>query len=114
MRPSFSAHRVWHEALVLAIGFTCAALPVAALAQTPAGVIDTIQKPYDFNDLLVKIRSAIGPFDRDDGICPGRHGSAGHDPDRGAGRQGEQLLEALSEVQSLAETLRHPTIPSTR
>ena len=26
-----------------------------------AGVIDTIQKPYDFNDLLVKIRSVIGP-----------------------------------------------------
>jgi two-component system cell cycle sensor histidine kinase/response regulator CckA len=26
-----------------------------------AGVIDTIQKPYDFNDLLVKIRSIIGP-----------------------------------------------------
>jgi two-component system cell cycle sensor histidine kinase/response regulator CckA len=26
-----------------------------------AGVIDTIQKPYDFNDLLAKIRLAIGP-----------------------------------------------------
>jgi PAS domain S-box-containing protein len=26
-----------------------------------AGVIDTIQKPYDFNDLLAKIRSVIGP-----------------------------------------------------
>ncbi|MFN2621641.1 MAG: ATP-binding protein [Chthoniobacterales bacterium] len=26
-----------------------------------AGVIDTIQKPYDFNDLLAKIRSIIGP-----------------------------------------------------
>jgi signal transduction histidine kinase/ActR/RegA family two-component response regulator len=26
-----------------------------------AGVIDTIQKPYDFNDLLTKIRSIIGP-----------------------------------------------------
>jgi DNA-binding response OmpR family regulator len=25
-----------------------------------AGVIDTIQKPYDFNDLLAKIRSIIG------------------------------------------------------
>jgi len=25
-----------------------------------AGVIDTIQKPYDFNDLLIKIRSIIG------------------------------------------------------
>ena len=36
--------RVWHEALVLAIGFACAALPVAALAQTPAGVIDTIKQ----------------------------------------------------------------------
>jgi len=44
MRTSFSAHRVRHEALVLAIGFACAALPVAALAQTPAGVIDTIKQ----------------------------------------------------------------------
>jgi len=26
-----------------------------------AGVIDTIQKPYDFNDLIIKIRSIIGP-----------------------------------------------------
>jgi two-component system cell cycle sensor histidine kinase/response regulator CckA len=26
-----------------------------------AGVIDTIQKPYDFNDLLIKIRSVIAP-----------------------------------------------------
>jgi signal transduction histidine kinase/ActR/RegA family two-component response regulator len=26
-----------------------------------AGVIDTIQKPYDFNDLLAKIREIIGP-----------------------------------------------------
>jgi PAS domain S-box-containing protein len=26
-----------------------------------AGVIDTIQKPYDFSELLAKIRSAIGP-----------------------------------------------------
>lgn len=26
-----------------------------------AGVIDTIQKPYDFNDLVAKIRSIIGP-----------------------------------------------------
>ena len=26
-----------------------------------AGVLDTIQKPYDFNDLLAKIRSVIGP-----------------------------------------------------
>jgi PAS domain S-box-containing protein len=31
-----------------------------------AGVLDTIQKPYDFNDLLTKIRSAIGP-EVDDG-----------------------------------------------
>ena len=31
-----------------------------------AGVLDTIQKPYDFNDLLAKIRSAIGPEDDDD------------------------------------------------
>ncbi len=25
-----------------------------------AGVIDTIQKPYDFNELIEKIRSVIG------------------------------------------------------
>jgi PAS domain S-box-containing protein len=31
-----------------------------------AGVLDTIQKPYDFNDLLTKIRSAIGPVEDDD------------------------------------------------
>ena len=31
-----------------------------------AGVLDTIQKPYDFNDLLTKIRAAIGPEDDDD------------------------------------------------
>jgi PAS domain S-box-containing protein len=31
-----------------------------------AGVLDTIQKPYDFNDLLAKIRSAIGPEEEDD------------------------------------------------
>jgi PAS domain S-box-containing protein len=31
-----------------------------------AGVLDTIQKPYDFNDLLAKIRSAIGPDEDDD------------------------------------------------
>jgi PAS domain S-box-containing protein len=31
-----------------------------------AGVLDTIQKPYDFNELLAKIRSAIGPEDEDD------------------------------------------------
>ena len=26
-----------------------------------AGVIDTIQKPYDFNDIVANIRSIIGP-----------------------------------------------------
>lgn len=31
-----------------------------------AGVLDTIQKPYDFNDLLAKIRLAIGPEEDDD------------------------------------------------
>jgi len=31
-----------------------------------AGVLDTIQKPYDFKDLLTKIRSAIGPQEDDD------------------------------------------------
>ncbi len=31
-----------------------------------AGVLDTIQKPYDFNELLAKIRAAIGPEDEDD------------------------------------------------
>lgn len=31
-----------------------------------AGVLDTIQKPYDFNELLAKIRSAIGPEEEDD------------------------------------------------
>jgi PAS domain S-box-containing protein len=31
-----------------------------------AGVLDTIQKPYDFNELLTKIRSAIGPVEDDD------------------------------------------------
>lgn len=31
-----------------------------------AGVLDTIQKPYDFNDLLNKIRAAIGPEEEDD------------------------------------------------
>jgi CheY-like chemotaxis protein len=31
-----------------------------------AGVLDTIQKPYDFNDLLTKIRSAIGPEEDND------------------------------------------------
>jgi CheY-like chemotaxis protein len=31
-----------------------------------AGVLDTIQKPFDFNDLLKKIRSAIGAEEVDD------------------------------------------------
>jgi PAS domain S-box-containing protein len=31
-----------------------------------AGVLDTIQKPYDFNDLLKKIRSVIGPEENGD------------------------------------------------
>jgi CheY-like chemotaxis protein len=31
-----------------------------------AGVLDTIQKPFDFNDLLAKIRSAIGVEEDDD------------------------------------------------
>jgi PAS domain S-box-containing protein len=31
-----------------------------------AGVLDTIQKPFDFNDLLTKIRSAIGAEENDD------------------------------------------------
>jgi PAS domain S-box-containing protein len=31
-----------------------------------AGVLDTIQKPFDFNDLLTKIRSAIGVEEDDD------------------------------------------------
>ena len=31
-----------------------------------AGVLDTIQKPYDFSDLLTKIRSAISPEENDD------------------------------------------------
>ena len=31
-----------------------------------AGVIDTIQKPYDFNVLLEKIRSVIGPESTED------------------------------------------------
>ena len=31
-----------------------------------AGVLDTIQKPFDFSDLLTKIRSAIGPEEDDD------------------------------------------------
>ena len=32
----------------------------------PERVLDTIQKPYDFDDLLTKIRSAIGPEEDDD------------------------------------------------
>jgi len=35
--------------------------PVIRSEMLKAGVIDTIQKPYDFNDLVAKIRSIIGP-----------------------------------------------------
>lgn len=35
--------------------------PIIRSEMLKAGVIDTIQKPYDFNDLLTKIRSIIGP-----------------------------------------------------
>ncbi|MDP9003998.1 MAG: ATP-binding protein [Verrucomicrobiota bacterium] len=35
--------------------------PMIRSEMLKAGVIDTIQKPYDFNDLLAKIRLAIGP-----------------------------------------------------
>jgi two-component system, cell cycle sensor histidine kinase and response regulator CckA len=35
--------------------------PVIRSEMLKAGVIDTIQKPYDFNDLIAKIRSIIGP-----------------------------------------------------
>src|SRR3954468_10527111 len=35
--------------------------PVIRSEMLKAGVIDTIQKPYDFNDLLAKIRSVIAP-----------------------------------------------------
>lgn len=35
--------------------------PMIRSEMLKAGVIDTIQKPYDFNDLLAKIRSVIGP-----------------------------------------------------
>ena len=31
-----------------------------------AGVIDTIQKPYDFREMLLKIREIIGQPDPDD------------------------------------------------
>jgi PAS domain S-box-containing protein len=40
--------------------------PMIRSEMLKAGVIDTIQKPYDFNDLLTKIRSAIGPEVEDD------------------------------------------------
>jgi signal transduction histidine kinase/ActR/RegA family two-component response regulator len=35
--------------------------PIIRSEMLKAGVIDTIQKPYDFNDLIAKIRSIIGP-----------------------------------------------------
>src|SRR5207248_10474968 len=35
--------------------------PAVRSEMLKAGVLDTIQKPYDFNDLLAKIRSVIGP-----------------------------------------------------
>jgi two-component system, cell cycle sensor histidine kinase and response regulator CckA len=35
--------------------------PIIRSEMLKAGVIDTIQKPYDFNDLVAKIRSIIGP-----------------------------------------------------
>jgi FixJ family two-component response regulator len=38
----------------------------AAQDDNRRGVLDTIQKPYDFNELLAKIRDAIGPEDEDD------------------------------------------------
>jgi len=40
--------------------------PMIRSEMLKAGVLDTIQKPYDFNDLLTKIRSAIGPEVEDD------------------------------------------------
>jgi two-component system cell cycle sensor histidine kinase/response regulator CckA len=40
--------------------------PMIRSEMLKAGVIDTIQKPYDFNDLLAKIRAAIGPEEEDD------------------------------------------------
>ena len=40
--------------------------PMIRSEMLKAGVLDTIQKPYDFNDLLAKIRSAIGPEVDDD------------------------------------------------
>lgn len=35
--------------------------PIIRSEMLKAGVIDTIQKPYDFNDLVARIRSIIGP-----------------------------------------------------
>jgi DNA-binding NtrC family response regulator len=40
--------------------------PMIRSEMLKAGVLDTIQKPYDFNDLLTKIRSAIGLEEDDD------------------------------------------------
>ena len=31
-----------------------------------AGVLETIQKPYDFNDLVAKVREIIGPPQKED------------------------------------------------
>jgi DNA-binding response OmpR family regulator len=40
--------------------------PMIRSEMLKAGVLDTIQKPYDFGDLLTKIRCAIGPEVDDD------------------------------------------------
>jgi PAS domain S-box-containing protein len=40
--------------------------PMIRSEMLKAGVLDTIQKPYDFDDLLTKIRCAIGPEVDDD------------------------------------------------
>jgi FixJ family two-component response regulator len=40
--------------------------PMIRSEMLKAGVLDTIQKPYDFGDLLTKIRYAIGPEVDDD------------------------------------------------
>lgn len=40
--------------------------PVIRSEMLKAGVLDTIQKPYDFNDLLAKIRALLGPVEIDD------------------------------------------------
>ena len=40
--------------------------PAVRSEMLKAGVLDTIQKPYDFSDLLAKIRSAIGPEESDE------------------------------------------------